>query len=165
MIPVVILAGGLATRMRPRTETIPKSLLEVAGEPFLAHQLRYLSGQGIEKVILCVGHLAEQIEQYIGDGSNFSLQVEYSREEKCLLGTGGALRKAIPMLGKEFFILYRKAFNFKLFHDKCFHNTNSGNSFLKNIHESGNLNARTHGFSPHTLPQFGNDISRKGYSN
>ncbi len=106
MLPVAILAGGLATRMRPHTETLPKSLLEVAGEPFLAHQLRYLANQGVEEVVLCVGHLAEQIEEFAGDGSAFELQVQYSREEMQLLGTGGALRKALPLLGEEFFVLY-----------------------------------------------------------
>ena len=106
MLPVAILAGGLATRMRPHTETVPKSLLEVAGEPFLAHQLRYLANQGVEQVVLCVGHLAEQIEEFAGDGSAFELQVQYSREEMQLLGTGGALHKALPLLGEEFFVLY-----------------------------------------------------------
>ena len=106
MIPVAILAGGLATRMRPHTETLPKSLLEVAGQPFLAHQLHALSRQGIQQVVLCVGHLAEQIEEFAGDGSTFGLQVAYSKEEGSLLGTGGALRKALPLLGEEFFVLY-----------------------------------------------------------
>ena len=106
MIPVVILAGGLATRMRPHTETLPKSLLEVAGQPFLAHQLHVLSRQGIQQVVLCVGHLAEQIEEFAGDGSAFGLQVTYSKEEGPLLGTGGALRKALPLLGEAFFVLY-----------------------------------------------------------
>ena len=106
MIPVAILAGGLATRMRPHTETLPKSLLEVAGEPFIAHQLRALSNQGIKKVVLCVGYLAEKIEEFVRDGNAFGVWVEYSREEDKLLGTGGALRKALPLLGDEFFVLY-----------------------------------------------------------
>ena len=106
MIPVAILAGGLATRMRPRTETLPKSLLEVAGQPFLAHQLHALSCQGIQHVVLCVGHMAEQIEEFAGDGSAFGLRIAYSEEEGRLLGTGGALRKALPLLGEEFFVLY-----------------------------------------------------------
>ena len=103
---VVILAGGLATRMRPHTETLPKSLLKVSGQPFLAHQLQALSCQGIQQVVLCVGHLAEQIEEFAGDGSAFGLQVTYSKEEGPLLGTGGALRKALPLLGEAFFVLY-----------------------------------------------------------
>ena len=106
MIPVAILAGGLATRMRPHTEILPKSLLEVAGQPFLAHQLHALSRQGIQQVVLCVGHLAEQIVEFAGDGSAFGLQITYSKEEGPLLGTGGALRKALPLLGEAFFVLY-----------------------------------------------------------
>ena len=92
--------------MRSHTETLPKSLLEVAGQPFLAHQLHVLSRQGIQQVVLCVGHLAEQIEEFAGDGSAFGLQVTYSKEEGPLLGTGGALRKALPLLGEAFFVLY-----------------------------------------------------------
>jgi len=65
MIPIAILAGGLGTRLRPITETIPKSLLEVAGEPFIAHQLRELARQGIQNVVICVGYLGEQIEEFV----------------------------------------------------------------------------------------------------
>ena len=69
MIPISILAGGLGTRLHPITETIPKSLLEVAGEPFIAHQLRELSRQGIQNVVICVGFLGEKIEEYVKDKS------------------------------------------------------------------------------------------------
>ena len=65
---VVILAGGLATRLRPVTETIPKSLIEINGEPFIQHQLRLLQQHGIKNVVLCVGYLGEQIEKVIEDG-------------------------------------------------------------------------------------------------
>ena len=106
MIPIVILAGGLGTRLRPITETIPKSLLEVAGEPFIAHQLRELARQGIQNVVICVGFLGEQIEEYVKDGSGFDVRVQYSYETKNLLGTGGAIKKALPLLGDEFFVLY-----------------------------------------------------------
>jgi dTDP-glucose pyrophosphorylase len=107
MIPVAILAGGLATRMLPVTETIPKSLIPVAGEPFIAHQLRLLRREGVDNVVLCVGHLGEQIEAYVGEGSRFGLTVRYSYEASDrLLGTGGALRRALPLLGDTFFVLY-----------------------------------------------------------
>ena len=104
--PIAILAGGLATRLRPITETIPKSLVDVCGESFLAHQLRLLRSQGIGKVVLCVGYLGEQIEQVVGTGNAFGLQVSYSFDGPKLLGTGGALRRALPMLGDEFFVMY-----------------------------------------------------------
>lgn len=104
--PVAILAGGLATRLRPITETIPKSLIDVGGEPFIAHQLRLLRSRGIEDVVLCIGYLGEQIEQVIGSGSAFGLRVRYSFDGKELLGTGGAIRRALDMLGDDFFVLY-----------------------------------------------------------
>jgi N-acetyl-alpha-D-muramate 1-phosphate uridylyltransferase len=106
MLPVAILAGGMATRLGDLTKSIPKSLLAVAGEPFVAHQLRLLQSNGIQHVILCVGHLGEMIEQAIGNGSAFGLKVEYSYDGEKLLGTAGALRTALPMLGQSFFVMY-----------------------------------------------------------
>jgi N-acetyl-alpha-D-muramate 1-phosphate uridylyltransferase len=104
--PVAILAGGLATRLRPITETIPKSLVDVCGEPFVAHQLKLLRSRGISDVVLCVGYRAEQIEQAVGTGSAFGLRVRYALDGEQLLGTGGAVRRALAMLGDEFFVLY-----------------------------------------------------------
>lgn len=104
--PVAILAGGLATRLRPLTEKIPKVLLPVAGKPFLEHQLDLLRGQGITHVVLCVGYLGEMIERDFGDGSNWGVKLEYSFDGPVLLGTGGALQKALPLLGEKFFVLY-----------------------------------------------------------
>jgi MurNAc alpha-1-phosphate uridylyltransferase len=106
MLPVAILAGGLATRLRPITKTIPKSLIEVAGKPFIFHQLKYLRKQGVTSVVLCIGHLGEMIQKAVGDGSNWGMQVTYSVDGPFLLGTGGALKKALPLLGDQFFILY-----------------------------------------------------------
>lgn len=105
-LPVAILAGGLATRMHPVTQTIPKSLIEVAGRPFIDHQLHQLRAQRIKNVVLCVGYLGEMIEAHIGNGSRFGLSVRYSFDGKELLGTGGALRRALPLLGDDFFVLY-----------------------------------------------------------
>lgn len=106
MLPVAILAGGLATRLRPVTERIPKSLIEIAGEPFIAHQLRLLRREKIEHVVLCVGYLGEMIRDLIGDGRRFGMKVDYSFDGEPLLGTGGALRRALPLLGESFFVLY-----------------------------------------------------------
>lgn len=106
MFPVAILAGGLATRLRPVTETIPKALIEVAGKPFIDHQLEYLNKQGVTSVVLCVGYLGEMIQKIVGDGSRWNLKVKYSYDGPMLLGTGGALKQALPMLGEQFFILY-----------------------------------------------------------
>ena len=106
MLPVAILAGGLATRLRPVTEIIPKALIEIKGEPFLAHQLRLLSRNGISRAVLCVGYLGDQIQQYAGDGGRFSLHLDYSFDGPQLLGTAGAIRQALPLLGEAFFVLY-----------------------------------------------------------
>jgi NDP-sugar pyrophosphorylase family protein len=106
MLPVAILAGGLATRLGPLTEKAPKSLIQIAGEPFVAHQLRLLQSSGIQQVILCVGHLGEMIENAVGDGSAFGVKVDYSYDGKMLLGTAGAIRSALPKLGESFFVLY-----------------------------------------------------------
>ena len=104
--PVAILAGGLATRMRPHTETIAKAMLEVAGEPFIAHQLRLLKREGVSSVVLCLGYLGEQVVEFVGDGSRFGLEIKASFDGPVLLGTGGALRRALPLLGESFFVLY-----------------------------------------------------------
>ena len=104
--PVAILAGGLATRMRPLTEKIPKSLLEVNGEPFVAHQLRLLRSKGVTRVVFCVGFLGEMLRDFAGDGAAFGIHIEYSFDGPKLLGTGGAIQRALPLLGSQFFVLY-----------------------------------------------------------
>ena len=103
---IAVLAGGLATRMRPLTEIVPKALLNVAGEPFVVHQLRLFKREGIARVVLCVGYRGEQIVDFVGDGSRFGLEVGYSIDGDRLLGTGGALRKALPHLGDPFYVIY-----------------------------------------------------------
>lgn len=104
-LPVAILAGGLATRLRPITENIPKSLVEVAGRPFIDHQLALLRAQGYRNVVLCVGYLGEMLERHVGDGASHGVRVSYSRDWPQLLGTGGAVRRALPMLEESFFVL------------------------------------------------------------
>ena len=105
-LPAAILCGGMATRLYPLTRSIPKALIEVAGEPFLAHQLRLLKASGIQHVVLCAGHLGGMLRDYAGDGSRFGLKVEYCFDGPVLLGTAGALKRAVPLLGDEFFVLY-----------------------------------------------------------
>jgi NDP-sugar pyrophosphorylase family protein len=105
-LPVAILAGGLATRLRPVTEKIPKLLVEVAGEPFFSHQLRLLQRVGLTRLVLCVGHLGEQIVERYGDGAKWGVQIDYAFDGPTLLGTGGALIRALPQLGDAFYVLY-----------------------------------------------------------
>lgn len=105
-LPVAILAGGMATRLRPITEKIPKLLVEVAGEPFFSHQLRLLKQQGLTRIVLCVGYLGEMIVEQYGDGSKWGMQIDYSFDGPKLLGTGGAIIHALPKLGDAFYVLY-----------------------------------------------------------
>lgn len=104
--PVAILAGGLANRLRPITEKIPKALVAVAGQPFLAHQLRLLHASRIRRVVLCVSYRGEMIEQEFGNGSSLGMELSYSFDGPELLGTGGALKKALRLLGDKFLVLY-----------------------------------------------------------
>lgn len=101
----VILAGGLGTRLKPLTETVPKPMVSVAGVPYLVHQLRLLARQGIDDVLLLTGYLGEQIEQYFGDGSSLGLRIRYSQEPEPL-GTAGALRHAASFLDRDFLLIY-----------------------------------------------------------
>jgi MurNAc alpha-1-phosphate uridylyltransferase len=102
----VILAGGLATRMQPKTLTVPKLLLEVAGRPFADLQLEMLARCGYDCVVLCIAHLGEQVRAHVGDGARYGLRVAYSEEGPALLGTGGALRAALPHLEEAFLVTY-----------------------------------------------------------
>jgi N-acetyl-alpha-D-muramate 1-phosphate uridylyltransferase len=106
MLPVAVLAGGLGTRLGSLTARLPKSLVEVAGGPFIGHQLQLLARHGVERVVLCLGHLGEMVQQFVGDGRRFGLQVEYTFDGETLLGTGGALCHALPLLGERFFVVY-----------------------------------------------------------
>lgn len=106
LAPVAILGGGLATRLRPLTAGIPKALVDVNGEPFIAHQLRLLRSNGIERVVYCAGYRGEMIREYVGTGARFGLTVEFSFDGPALLGTAGAITRALPLLGASFFVLY-----------------------------------------------------------
>jgi NDP-sugar pyrophosphorylase family protein len=104
----VILAGGLGTRMRPLTESIPKALVPVLGRPFVDWQLELLAGQGVERAVMCVGYRGDMLRDHIGDGSRFGIAVTWSDERASLLGTAGAIRLALDHseLEDAFFVLY-----------------------------------------------------------
>jgi NDP-sugar pyrophosphorylase family protein len=106
LLTVAILAGGRAARLQPLTQDVPKSLLELNGEPFAVHQLRLLQANGIRRVVLCVGHLGALIRRAIGDGTSLGLRVDYSFDGPELLGTAGAVKNALPKLGSSFFVMY-----------------------------------------------------------
>lgn len=110
MLPIALLAGGLATRLRPITTKVPKALVEVAGKPFIDWQLEDFSRQGISHVVLCTGYLGEQIMDHVGHGSRYGLEITYSPDGPFLLGTGGALKQALSLLGDHFHVVYGDSF-------------------------------------------------------
>ena len=106
MLPVAILAGGLATRLRPATQDLPKALIKINGEPFITHQLRLLRGAGAQRVVICIGYLGGMIREFVGDGRRLGLDIAYSADGPNLRGTAGAIRNALPLLGDRFLVLY-----------------------------------------------------------
>ncbi|HLK36039.1 MAG TPA: NTP transferase domain-containing protein [Polyangiaceae bacterium] len=106
----VVLAGGLATRMRPQTLTLPKSMLQVAGRPFVDWQLERLAQSGMTDVVMCIGHLGEQVRDHVGSGERLGVRVRWSEEGQTLLGTAGALRAALPHLEPAFLVTYGDSF-------------------------------------------------------
>jgi NDP-sugar pyrophosphorylase family protein len=105
-LPVAILAGGLATRLGPVTERMPKSLVDVAGRPFAEHQIELLRAHGLGDLIFVVGHLGHMVQEAIGDGARWGVSVRYVFDGERPLGTGGALRHALSELGDPFFVMY-----------------------------------------------------------
>jgi MurNAc alpha-1-phosphate uridylyltransferase len=116
MLPIVILAGGLGTRIKEVTGDLPKSMVLVSGKPFLYWQLILLRDSGYRDFVLCVSHGAERITEYLGDGCEFGINVRYSYDGSKQIGTGGAILNAIPLLGENFAVLYGDSYlpiNFK----------------------------------------------------
>ena len=105
-LPVAIVAGGLATRLGDVARDLPKSLVEIAGDPFIVWQLKLLRQNGVTDVVVCTGHLGAQIEATVGDGARWNVSVRYSSDGPGPLGTGGAVRRARALLGEAFFVLY-----------------------------------------------------------
>lgn len=103
---MVILAGGLGTRLGELTASIPKPMVLIHGRPFLQYQIELLKKNGINSILLCIGHLGEAIQAYFGDGSRLGVRISYSHEGEKLLGTGGCLKNAEPHLESAFFVMY-----------------------------------------------------------
>jgi NDP-sugar pyrophosphorylase family protein len=106
LAPVCILAGGLGSRLGERVRDTPKPLIEVAGRPFLEHQLALLRTHGASRVVLCVGYLGERIEAALGSGARFGVELRYRYDPPGLAGTAGAVRAALDDLGDRFHVLY-----------------------------------------------------------
>jgi NDP-sugar pyrophosphorylase family protein len=120
MLPVIILAGGLGTRMYPLTSQTPKSLIQILGIPFLEHQLNHLESQGASHVILCLSHLGEEIESHIKNKCSYNLKIDFSYDGETQIGTGGAIKKALPLVKDSFFVMYGDSYlpiNFKKIED------------------------------------------------
>ena len=100
----MILAAGRGERLRPLTDTIPKPLIPIAGEPLIVHQLGWLRRAGVREIVINVWHLADQLVERLGDGSNWDVRIHWSRES-ALLDTGGGIANALPLLGDQPFIL------------------------------------------------------------
>ncbi|MEO8666350.1 MAG: sugar phosphate nucleotidyltransferase [Ignavibacteria bacterium] len=126
---LVLLAGGMATRLRPVTEKIPKSMLEVAGKPFILHQLDLLKKNNISKVIICASYLGEFIKEYLRKNHFHDLEIKYSFDGDRLLGTGGAVKKALSLLEDNFFVMYGDSYlntDFQKINEYFFSNNKSG---------------------------------------
>ena len=106
MRPVAILAGGLGTRLGAATAKIPKLLVELDGRPFAEYQLDWLRDEGVTRVVYCLGHLGQQVVEALGNGDRWGMQFEFVMDGPTLLGTGGALLRAMPTRADEFFVLY-----------------------------------------------------------
>lgn len=135
---VAILAGGLATRLRPITETIPKAMVPINGKPFLEYQIDFLKKSGVTDLVLCVGHLSEQIEQYFDDGHTRGVTIRYVRDGKTLLGTAGALKRAEDQLEEVFFVMYGDSYLFLDFLDVYSHFRKSQKLALMVVYKNDN---------------------------
>ena len=133
---IVILAGGLATRLQPLTEKISKSMIMIEGKPFLQYQLEFLKKGGISDIVLCVGYLSKQIEIYFGDGNRFGVDIKYSKEDERLLGTAGALKNAEGLLEEEFFVMYGDSYLFLNFKEVFGHFQNLNKSALMVVYKN-----------------------------
>ena len=106
MLPLAILAGGYATRLGPLTKEIPKCLIEINGRPFVDWQLDLLVKNGYSEFVFCLSYKSELVQKHLGDGTNRGINIQYSLDGEIQLGTGGAIQKALPMLGPAFGVIY-----------------------------------------------------------
>ena len=106
MMPLAILAGGYATRLENLTKGLPKCLIEINGRPFIDWQLDLLIKSGYSNFILCLSYKSDLVQEYLGDGGNRGVKIQYSLDGEKQLGTGGAIQNALPLLGEAFGVIY-----------------------------------------------------------
>jgi len=149
MFPIIILSGGLGTRLGKISQEEPKCMLDIAGHPFIFHQLKLLESQGIQKVTLCLGHLATQVVEFVETKYHGNLDITFSFDGDSLLGTGGAVKKAVKTMKKPFFVMYGDSYleiSFRSIHDSYLLNKgpliviyrNKGLYDTSNVHLSDN---------------------------
>ncbi|NLT28545.1 MAG: NTP transferase domain-containing protein [Dehalococcoidales bacterium] len=137
-VQIVVLAGGLATRLGDLAQNRPKSMVNINGKPFLQHQLELFKRQGIFRVLICLGHLGEQIESHFGDGNHFGIDITYSYENKPL-GTAGALKNAGRFLDDIFFTIYGDSYVFLNFSDAWHYFQSNNKLALMTVYKNNNL--------------------------
>lgn len=103
-VKAMLLAAGFGKRMRDLTKEIPKPLLEVNGKPLIQHHIERLSTCGITEFVVNLHYLGEKIQSYLGNGENLNVHIQYSPEDP-ILGMGGGVQHALPLLGDEPFIV------------------------------------------------------------
>jgi NDP-sugar pyrophosphorylase family protein len=139
MNTLVILAGGRATRLYPHTRNLPKSLVEINGKPFIHWQLSLLRKSGYENIVMCLGFLGEQIQEFLEKNNSYGMNIQYSHDGNRKLGTGGAIVKALDKIEPHFSVLYGDSYlpiNYKLV-ESIF--LKSGKKSLMTIYRNQNL--------------------------
>jgi N-acetyl-alpha-D-muramate 1-phosphate uridylyltransferase len=106
MLPIAVLAGGFATRLGELTKQLPKCLIEIKGRAFVDWQMELLSKNGYTDFVFCVSYKSDLVQRFLGNGSRWNVQIEYSLDGETQLGTGGAIAKALPLLGEQFAVIY-----------------------------------------------------------
>ncbi len=137
-VPVALLAGGLATRLRPITEKIPKALVDIDGKPFIDHQLALLRRNGIRRVVMCLGYRGEMVEEHCGDGARYDMELKYSFDGEKLMGTGGAIQRAAHLLDDVFWIMYGDSYMDIDYRAVLTHFDKSGAQGLMTVLRNGN---------------------------
>ena len=145
-LQIIIIAGGLATRLGKLAINKPKSLIDINGEPFIIHQLRYLKNQGLKNIHLCLGYLADQIITILRHFNNLDLNITYSLDGDNQLGTGGALKNALDKCEDYFFVQYGDSYlpiNYSKVHNFFVMNNKQRNILTiyknKNMYDKSNV--------------------------
>jgi MurNAc alpha-1-phosphate uridylyltransferase len=139
---VAILAGGMANRLGELTEKEPKAMLKILGRPFIEYQIELIRKQKISDIVICAGHLGEQIQDYLGDGRRYGVNIKYSREDSPL-GTAGALKKAEKLLDSVFITMYGDSYLFLDFNNMLSHFVNRSRMVMMTVYKNDDRHDRS----------------------